>query len=360
MKIWIDLRFITDDLYSKFIAQMIETLVKERDENEYIIYANWAKASFSSDNIIIKNINIKIWSFAEQTKFNKILKKDKNSLMIFFNHYKPIFYKWPYITFVWSLKDIYYMNFKSYFEKYKFLYLMNRNFKKSQKLICLDTNTKNELIEKFDLEEERIKMLNWFFPEKRNIDKNAEKLKINIRARYWINKDYFIYSWWDSIEKNYEKLVSVFARLRDEWKNLAIVFLWHNISTNLTLRNLILETKTQNHVYFLGKIPESHKEYLYEESLWTIFPSFYEPFPFKLTDPVFYKSKILASDLESIKDVFDDTIYYFSPISANSIYETVRIYLDRKQYKKKVDYSKIVSKYNRENTVNSLVEIIRW
>lgn len=358
MKIWIDLRFISDDLYSKFIIQLIEELIKKERHNEYIIYANWIKSSFENDNVIVKNINIKIWSFSEQTKYLRILKKDKNSLMIFFNHYKPIFYKEAYITFVWSLKNIYYMNFNSYIKKYKFLFLMNKNFKKSQRLICFDQNTKNELIEKFDIEEERIKTIKWFFPEKREIKNEQDTIDINIRAKYSITKDFFIYSWWDSIEKNYEKLISVFSRLREEWKDYAIVFLGHNISTNLNLRNLILETDMQKNVYFLWKIPELHKKYLYSDCLWTIFPSFYEPFPFNLYDPMFYKSHIISSDLKSIKDIFWDKISYFSPISANSIYITVKDYLEKWSNTKKIDYFDILSKYNKENTIDNLVDVI--
>jgi len=52
------------------------------------------------------------------------------------------------------------MNFSSYLEKYKYLFLMNKNLKKSNKIICLDQNTKNELIEKFDIKESSIFIIN--------------------------------------------------------------------------------------------------------------------------------------------------------------------------------------------------------
>ncbi|MDF1682902.1 MAG: hypothetical protein P1U46_04265 [Patescibacteria group bacterium] len=80
--------------------------------------------------------------------------------MIFFNHFKPVFYKKPYITFCLSLKDIYYTNFNSYIEKYKFYYLIEKNLKNSEKIICLDQNTQKELIEKFDINENKINIIN--------------------------------------------------------------------------------------------------------------------------------------------------------------------------------------------------------
>lgn len=366
MKIWIDLRFACDDLYSRFIVQIIQGLIKNEKHNEYIIYINhfpeWLVQKFVKDNIKIKKIGIKNWSFAEQTKFLKILKEDKNWLMLFFNHFKPIFYKWEYITVVWSLKDVYYMDFSSYFEKYKYLYLMEKNLVKSSKIVCLDQNTQNELIEKFDIKESKIEIMNWFFPvfwENESEEEIDEKFNLNIKTKYWIKSDFFIYSWWNSIEKNYEKLISVFARLKNEWIKIDLVFLWHNISTNLNLRSQIIENEMEKNVYFLWEVPLNHKKYLYKECLATIFTSFYEPFPFRLADPLFFESHILSSDLKSIKNIFWDKIYYFSPISANSIYENVKKFLDEEKHKSKINYKNILDKYNEENTTKQLIEIIK-
>ena len=361
MKVWIDLRFIWEDIYSKFISQLVEELIETEREHEYIIYWNWINRDYKDKKVIIKNVNIKIWSFEEQTKLNKIFKKDKNHLMLFFNQYKPILYKWQYITFIWSLKDIYYMNFTSWYEKFKFLFLIEKNIKKSYRLICFDENSKEELIEKFDVKETKIFLLNWFFPSNNfKILSEDNEISVNIKTKYSINNDFFIYSWWDSIEKNYEKLIPVFSRLLDNWYKFDLVFLWHNISSNLNLRNLILETNMQNNVHFLWLVDEIDKYHLYKEAKWTIFPSFYEPFPFKLAEPMFHNSPIIASDLKSIKATFDKWIKYFSPISINSIYESIKEFIDESEkWKKKIDYSEILSKYNKENSCKRLIEIIK-
>jgi hypothetical protein len=58
-----------------------------------------------------------------------------------------------------SLKDIYYSNFSNYFEKYFFNYLIENNLKNSSKIICFDKNTNNELIEKFNIYEEKINII---------------------------------------------------------------------------------------------------------------------------------------------------------------------------------------------------------
>lgn len=358
MKIWIDLRFIKDELYSRFIVQLVKSMIETEIENEYIIYSNKNIEWINSSNLSIKKVNIKIWSFKEQTNFLKILKKDNNNLMLFFNHFKPVFYKKEYITFVWSLKDIYYMNFNSHIKKYKYLYLMEKNYQNSYKVVCLDQNTKNELIEKFNIKEEKINILEAFFPNNWLINNKTEELPVSVKAKYNINNEYFIYSWWDSIEKNYEKLVNVFSRLKNNWENIDLVFLWENISKNINLRNLILDNKLEKNVFFLWSIPLVDKELLYNKSIWTIFPSFYEPFPFRLTEPLHFGWNILSSDLKNTKEVFWDKIEYFSPISVNSIYEVVSNFIKTNK-EKYTDYNEVKQKYTIENSTKQLIEIIK-
>ncbi|MDD3794225.1 MAG: glycosyltransferase [Candidatus Gracilibacteria bacterium] len=362
MKIGIDLRFVTDELYSRFAIQLIKTFILQNKDNDYTIYVNNFIDELNTENCNIKKVNIRNGSLNEQFELLKIFKKDENNLMIFFNNFKPINYKGEYITIISGLKDIYYMNFSSYIEKYKYLFLMNKNLKKSHKIVCLDQNTKNELIEKFDIKESNIYIINGFFPESEQIIKttnNLEEININIRTKYSINNDFLIYSGGDSIEKNYEKLVLVLKRIRENGHNIDLVFLGNNISTNINLRNIILENKMEKNIYFLGDVGLNHKKYLYEESLGVIFPSFYEPFPFRLSEPIYFNKNIISSDLKNIRNIFGDKLTYFSPISVNSIFENTKKYLEDQKYKKNQDYEEIKNKYTKENSAKDLLEIIK-
>lgn len=356
MKIWIDLRFLWDNLYSNFVIELVENIIKKEKETQFIIYSNKILDWFDFPNLTIKNILIKNFSIKEQTKFYKILKNDKNDLMIFFNHYKPLFYVWEYVIFIASLKEIYYSNYKNYFEKYSELYLLEKNIIKANKIICFDQNTNNELVEKFNIDERKINLLNWFFPYSKRLN-SIDEIKIDIRVKYDIKNDYFIYSWWEWVEKNYEKLVYVFEKFKKENLNIDLVFLWDSISKNVSFRNLILKMNMQNNIHFMWVVKDSEKSLFYKNSLWVIFPSFYEPFPFRLTEALYLNSKIIASDLKNIKDIFWDKINYFSPISVNSIYENTKEFLKNKNLK--VDYSEIKNKYRIENTSEKFLEIIK-
>ncbi len=361
MKIGIDLRFINDHLYSSFVLELVNSIIKDDKENKYIIYLNKDINLIESPNIEKKIININNWSLKEQFSFLKILKKDNNNTMLFFNEYKPIMYRWDYITIIWSLKEVYYMNFNSYITKYRFLFLMEKNLKNSRKVVCLDKQTKNELVEKYNIKEDKIDTINWFFPKNKTESNTEEKeIDINIKNKFLIKNDYIIYSWWDSIEKNYEKIIHVIDRLKNDNIEIDLVFLWNNISKNIHLRNQILDLWLEKNIYFLWSPDVKTKKHLYNESLFTIFPSFYETFPFRLSEPVYFKTKILSSNLKNIKKVFWDNVEYFSPISVNSIYKTVKDFIIKNEgVFPNIDYDNVLEKYSLENTKKQLLEIMK-
>jgi glycosyltransferase involved in cell wall biosynthesis len=169
---------------------------------------------------------------------------------------------------------------------------------------------------------------------------------------------YFLYPWNDGIEKNLEKLIPVIKKVNQESIKIDLIFLWDEISKNLALRNLIIESSLQENIKFLGNIKISEKELLYKESLWVVFPSFYEPFPFELWEALEYNVPILSSSLKSIRSIFWWIIEYFSPIAKSSITNCIENFLKNKKTHT-MDYKNIKNMYNKENTAKILLEIIK-
>ncbi len=351
MQIWLDLRFLKNNYYSKFVTELVKWLISQDKENKYIIYSNSILEWFDYDNVIISNVWIRNNTIKEQTSFLKILKNDDNNIVIFFNHYKPILYKGIHYTFIPSLKEVFYNDFKNYIDKYTYLFLLESSLNKSKKIICFDENTQNELTERFNIDYKKINTIDAFFPQL----KEENNLKIDIRNKYDIKNNYFIYHDWDGIEKNYEKLIKVFSRLDN--KNIDLIFLWNNISKNMYLKDLIKKASLENNIRFFPILKEWELELFYKNSQWVIMPSFYTPFPLRLSNAINFNSTIISSDLKSVKKVFWDSIKYFSPISVNSIYNTILESIKTKNTKN--NYNKILSKYNKENTIKQLLNIIK-
>jgi glycosyltransferase involved in cell wall biosynthesis len=165
-----------------------------------------------------------------------------------------------------------------------------------------------------------------------------------------------IYSGGDGIEKNIDRLIHVLHRLHKEDNPLDLIFLGDKIGKNISLRHAIVENDLQKHVHFLDAIKPSEELMLYKQSSGVIFPSLYESFPFRLSNPLYLKTPILASKLPNIEHIFSDSITYFSPISTSSILEAVKSFIDTNP---KINYSAILEKYTIENTAKQLIDIIR-
>jgi len=356
MKIGLDLRFLKeDDLYSDFVIEMITKLVIESDKNTYNIYVNNNLLNIKSSKYInINTVNIGIWSIKEQISFNKILNKDDNNLVLFFNIHKPLLYKKDYYLFIGSLNKVYYQNFKSLYKKHRYLYLLNKSTKNAQKIICFDENTKDELSERLDIKEEKIYTITPFFTWAKK-HRNITPLNIDIKTKNNITNDFLIYNWWVWIEKNIDRLVKVIHELNDNNKKIDLIILWDDIAWDLKIRDLIISENMQNNIHFLWRIKDEEKIHYYNSSIWVIFPSLYESFPFHLNEAIFYNTNIIAGNIKSIKNILWDSISYFFPISTSNMIENTTLFLNKKT---KINYKNILNKINPENTIKELIKII--
>lgn len=356
MIIGIDLRFLENNTYSHFAKDLVKNLIHTQNDVQFNIYTNNPDLfELDASNFHVKYVNIECGSIAEQLKFNKILKWDKNTVMIFFDHHKPLMYKWEYYTILSGLKDIFYQNFSNYFYKYKYLYLLEKNLKNSNRILCLDENTKDELIERFNTTEEKITVLDGFFIQN-DFYSDDKDINLDIRSKFQIWEKYLIYSGWDGIEKNLDRLIQVFHRLHKENSSLDLVFLGGKIWKNIDLRHAVIENDLQKHIHFIDSVKPCEEKLIYQQSLGVIFPSLYESFPFRLSNPLLLSTPILASKLTNIEHVFWDTITYFSPISTSSILQVVKSFIHSSS---KVNYSRILEKNNIENTSKQIIAIIR-
>lgn len=356
MIIWIDLRFLENNTYSHFAQDLVKNLIHTQSDIQFNLYTrNPDLFELDAENFHVKFIDIECGSFAEQLKFNSILKHDNNTLMLFFDHHKPLLYSWEYYTILSGLKDIFYQNFSDYFHKYKYLFLLEKNLKNSKKILCLDENTKDELIERFNIKEEQIKILDGFFIK--NIFQSTDKdTSIDIKSKFQIWEKYLIYSWGDGIEKNLDRLIQVFHRLHKENFDLDLVFLWDKIWKNIDLRHAVIENELQKNIHFIDSVKPWEEQLIYQQSLGVIFPSLYESFPFRLSNPLILNIPILASKLPNIEHIFQDQIQYFSPISTSSILDVVKLF---SQTKTKPNYTQILKRNNIERTTKQIIDIIR-
>jgi glycosyltransferase involved in cell wall biosynthesis len=84
----------------------------------------------------------------------------------------------------------------------------------------------------------------------------------------------------------------------------------------------------QEKIIIMEKITDSELRWLYENCLFTIFPSFYEGWGLPIAESLGYGKVTLASDTSSMLEVGDKFADYFSPFSPDQLSDLLLKYQD--------------------------------
>ncbi len=353
MKIWIDLRFLQKgSFYSFFVFSVIKELVNLK-KYSLVLYTN-TKFEEDLSDCRVEIVNEKIWSIGEILTLTNKFKKERFDLMIFFNEYKPVAYKQDYVLIMPSLQKLFFWPFKTSFSKHYYLKLINSNLKNAKKIICFDKQTLWDLNERFNIEEEKIEIIKWFFPfREQYLDKEVNK--ISIKNKYNMKNDYIIYDSLESSIKNLDKVLLSIKKMREQWKWLNLLILWDDACKNLEFRKLVLDYEISDLIFFIWSVDNKEKYIYYKQSIGLISPNIYSTFPFELNNALICETPIIASDLESIKESTLGELEYFNSLSNMDTLNALSSFLKKK---KNINYNKILSANSPESYVKNLQEII--
>ncbi len=240
------------------------------------------------------------------------------------------------------------LNQTKFFQKYLWITSLKYMLKKSAKIYVLSETNKQELNEKLNISEEKIFVLNAFFwPFQTHGDSQT-----NIKNKHGLQNEYIIFDAeigkWDNSRR---LLLSLAEMIKTH--PLSLIILWNQAGNNLGFRENILQLWLEKYVVFVGEPEEKERKNYYSQTLWVFYPVLYNHFPFSLGYATYYNSPIFASQHTEIKNVFWDSIHYFSPMTQESMYQSiVSSFENKKQY----DYSNIIHTFSMRNFVNSLVK----
>ena len=231
---------------------------------------------------------------------------------------------------------------------------MNTSIDNAKKIICFENHTKNELNEKLNIAENKLEIIYPFFTPTPVL---KEKSIWNIKTKYSIKWEYFVYSGGNWNHKNLAKLVEVFRKLHLRKQKISLVILEQEVTEDLSFRKQVVEADIVDRVFFIGDTTPEEKKAFYESAAGTIFPSLYESFPFALTEAISYNSPILASSINQIQEIMWDSIAYFSPVSSIDMIEAIENFVS--MGKKPWNYDDLLNKYNADSSAKQLLKVIK-
>ncbi len=353
-KIWIDLRLIKQkNQYHNFIMRLVNYLVKNNQQYYYNIYTNKnIKILWDNKNLKIVKTNLIPGSIKDQFYFSKETKNNKQDLFIFFDHKVPKNINKKYILLIPKLTELHFVENGNFLQKIFIDYLFRNSCNKAQKIICFNEDIKEEINDKLNIAEEKISIIPPALNSYEEFTKD-EEIKIDIKSKYNIKWDFFIYDSLIKPETNTMKLVEVFEEIKKKNIDLCLLILNANAVKDVDFRKKVLEKNLVDKIFFIGDTNEFETRYFYKNTFWVIYPFLYAIFPFEMQTALKYNSNILASQLKSIKDIFWNKIKYFNPNNTSSIYEQI---INMKKNPK--NYKDIINKYKIDDSYEFLKKLI--
>lgn len=228
-------------------------------------------------------------------------------------HYQT--YSFPYIKNKQLVTTFHDMNFYRY--NHPDLKIQKKSVMRADKIIAISNNTKNELVETWNISEDKIKVIY------HGVDKPLEDILIGERL---IREPYLLYVGLRSGYKNFKNFASVFSVIKKKFPELKLVctglpFISDEI--NLFKKLSILDSIIQM------SASEIEMANLYNFAELFIYPSFYEGFGMPILEALSYQCPTIVSNTSCFPEIAKDSAFYFDPYdNENMIYEIIKLLED--------------------------------
>ena len=279
--------------------------------------------------------------FFFQNKFENFLKKI-NVDLVYFPHASQYSLYLEDIKFIINVADV------NHRENIEFPEVVNSSefqrkddiFKKSlPRALAIITNAniiKKRISFFYGILEERIFIISLkassFINNFKNIDKKKQQ---KVREFFKLPKNYIFYPAMYLPHKNHKNLIEALIILKTKSKiDLKIVFCGNDVGYLENLKTFVSKLHLNNSVVFLDFVEDDHLPYLYLDALVLAMPTLIGPTnippyeAFKMGVPVVY------SELDGIKEVFGDAVFYINPLEPESIAKGIKEIFENVELKK--------------------------
>lgn len=207
---------------------------------------------------------------------------------------------------------------------YYYKYFMPIILKNAKKVIAISESTKKDLINFYNLDEKKIKVIYNGF------DKNHFSYKSD--AKEYIYNKYNIQKYIFTVgssypHKNIDKLIEAFIQMNN--KDLVLVITGE---IGEYQKKMIEKYNVQN-IFFIGFIDFKDLPYFYSAAEIMIYPSLYEGFGFPPLEAMSCNCPVIASNTSSIPEVCGNAVEYINPHELDSIIKSINKVKDNKQYR---------------------------
>lgn len=243
---------------------------------------------------------------------------------VFFSpgHYRP---RWSPVPTVISIMDLGYLRFPDQFTKRDLVQLKtwtSHSIRKANHILTISESTKRDVIEFYDIPEERITVTYPGYDEGRFNKKIKDGEVQKVKGKYGITDDYILFLSTLKPSKNIEGLLKAFSHLTANDLRLVIAgkkgWMWEEIFKKV--RDLNLQDKT----IFTDFVDEEDVPALMKGAKVFVLPSFWEGFGIPIVEAMAVGTPIVASNVGSLPEVVGSAGVLVDPNNTKEILEGIK------------------------------------
>ncbi len=337
MKIGIDIRLIgkkrTGDEVVFF--NLVKNLARIDSENEYRLLTDETDENklleIRQRLGIEEKQNFQIVSLGKQNKFSwnfwslaKYLKK--NPVDVFETQYITPWFVSRKIKIITIIHDISFNFFPAHIKFLDLLFLrllIPISLKRADRIVAVSEFTKKEIEKYYQISAEKIEVIfNAVSEDFLRQDVSQGKLE-QVREKYELPDRFLLYMGTLQPRKNLPFFIEAFAKLKQQIPDLKLVIAGnlkaHNV--DLQIENKIKQLSLENEVIFPGFIDEDDKAAIFALAHVFVFPSLYEGFGIPILEAMSQGVPVVASNIESLKEIGSDCALFFDVQSLDNLAE---------------------------------------
>lgn len=190
--------------------------------------------------------------------------------------------------------------------------------------ICISKNTQKDLINFYNVKEEKTKVI---YLASSNIS------KIFIYKK--IEKPFILYVGNRSGYKNFNILVKAFSTSKELKNNFLLCCFGGGTFTREEKLFFTQNKIDQSNIRYLGD-NEDFLASIYEQATCLVYPSLYEGFGLPILEAMQFKCPVICSQVSSMPEVGGNAVEYFDPHNYESLLESIKRILYEQSYKDKL------------------------
>lgn len=322
----IDARLINSTT-GRYIERLIHYLELIDEKNSYSILVRRKDLDFykpSNPRFSVVEADYADYSLGEQIGLRKLLDDLKPDLVHFCMPQQPVRYKGKKVTTIHDLtllktynsdKNWFVYHFKQLVGKYVFRSVVENSAKiiTPSKYTALDLSTS--------------------FPAANNktvITYESADVDTNTLETYNHGfKHYILYVGQQSDYKNIRRLGEAHQLLLQKYPDLGLVLVGRK-NASAKRNEDYFKSKKYNNILFTDFIPDSQKDWLYQNAEAYVFPSLMEGFGLPGLEAMGYGAPVVSSNATCLPEVYGEAAIYFDPFSTQDMAEKIAKVIDDK------------------------------